>query len=230
MGLKIAIIECQSKAGILIKKLVKKINIETEVDIFPIYKNKFPTKLYDGYIYSGGDARITGKRKYSYLVKLEKITKDLAAKNKHILGICLGCQVIADTFGGKIEPAENLEIGFKKIRTVGKNPILKKVKKNFYTFSYHYDYISKLPKSFENFASSDSCNVHIIKHKKKPIYGVQFHPEFDEANSKRKLKELKKKFTKEELKKLIEDTKLYSENPLIQIMKNYLESIIKNKK
>lgn len=30
---------------------------------------------------------------------------------------------------------------------------------------------------FDIYASSENCKIQAIKHKKRPIYGVQFHPE-----------------------------------------------------
>jgi len=34
-----------------------------------------------------------------------------------------------------------------------------------------------MPKGFMNMASTTECRVQAIKHRQKPIYGTQFHPE-----------------------------------------------------
>ena len=38
-------------------------------------------------------------------------------------------------------------------------------------------HVSELPVSFESLTTSDTCVNEIIRHKKKPIYGFQSHPE-----------------------------------------------------
>ena len=45
----------------------------------------------------------------------------------------------------------------------------------------HYCEVKKLPKGFELLASSDHCRIEAMRHKHKPLYGTQFHPEaYDE--------------------------------------------------
>ena len=42
---------------------------------------------------------------------------------------------------------------------------------------FHAYEFTSLPKVFEILASSELCRVQAVKHKDKPIYGTQFHPE-----------------------------------------------------
>ena len=44
-------------------------------------------------------------------------------------------------------------------------------------FEAHIDCATVMPYNFEIIAKSKSCKIEAIKHKKKKIYGVQFHPE-----------------------------------------------------
>ena len=45
----------------------------------------------------------------------------------------------------------------------------------------HYCEVKQLPPGFELLASSAHCRVEAMRHKQKPLYGVQFHPEAYEA-------------------------------------------------
>ena len=45
----------------------------------------------------------------------------------------------------------------------------------------HSFHVSELPECFESLAISETTQTEIIKHKEKPIYGFQSHPEVGSA-------------------------------------------------
>lgn len=90
--------------------------------------------------------------------------------NTPILGICAGMQIIGLVFDSDLAPCE--EIGMTEIITVKKNPLFSST---FSAYALHKYGI--LPgKPVEILAKSDKC-VQGIKHRKKEIYGILFHPE-----------------------------------------------------
>lgn len=91
---------------------------------------------------------------------------------KPVLGICAGMQVIGLLFNAKL--VRRKEIGMTKIFVMRKNKIFGE-KKVIYAYALHKYAISK-PKQFLVLAESERC-IQAIKHEKKPIYGVMFHPE-----------------------------------------------------
>jgi len=226
MELKIAILECHPNRADYILQLIRNVNSSTKAKTFETYNKKFPDNSFDGYIITGGMPSLLNKRKYPHLKDLVKITK-LLSKNKPMLGICLGHQIIAETFGGKIKEAEKLEVGFRRITLLKQNDLLRGLPKIFYAFNYHWDFVSRLPENFEKYAKSDLCKIHSIKHKTKPIYGIQFHPEFNNIVAKGILHSLRDEIIEEEIdfNKLIKDISLYSQKVSIQIMKNFLKIV-----
>lgn len=96
---------------------------------------------------------------------------------KPILGICCGHQIIGKVFGSRLIHDIEKEIGRYHVYLNHRHPILKYVKSNFVAEELHTDSIT-LPKEFMLLAHSDKCRVEIMKHKKKEIFGVEFHPEF----------------------------------------------------
>ncbi len=48
----------------------------------------------------------------------------------------------------------------------------------------HYDEVNNLPENFKIIASTPGCPVHGFQYKNLPVWGVQFHPEYniEEAN------------------------------------------------
>ena len=109
------------------------------------------------------------------------ICLSLIKKNKQIpiFGICLGHQSIAQSFGGSIIQCKKIMHG--KIDQVNhKNHLLfKGIKRKFEATRYHSLMVDKkkLPKELEIIAQTNDNIIMAIAHKKKHIYGCQFHPE-----------------------------------------------------
>ena len=96
-----------------------------------------------------------------------------------ILGICVSHQFMGMHFGGKVGPAELPEYGKTEIEVIENGTILKGVPSRFTAWESHNDEIKTLPKGFRLLARSESCNVQAMEHRKRPLYGVQFHPEVE---------------------------------------------------
>ena len=96
-----------------------------------------------------------------------------------ILGICLGHQCIGHYFGSEIIKGEKPMHG--KISEIKHNSkgLFYNVKNPLKVTRYHSLIVDKetLPKELEITAESLDNAIMGIKHKKLPIYGVQFHPE-----------------------------------------------------
>jgi anthranilate synthase/aminodeoxychorismate synthase-like glutamine amidotransferase len=98
-----------------------------------------------------------------------------------ILGVCLGHQVIAYAFGGKIVPAKRLMHGkVSRIKHDG-SELFKGVPNPFEATRYHSLAVSRatLPSCFRVIAETDDEDREImgLKHEMYPLWGVQFHPE-----------------------------------------------------
>jgi len=97
---------------------------------------------------------------------------------KSILGICFGHQFLVRHVLGKehVQKSSTPEIGWTDI-TLSNNPIFKHID-SFKSGVFHYDEVFGLNNQFEITASSDRCAIHGFQVKGKPIWGVQFHPDF----------------------------------------------------
>ena len=106
------------------------------------------------------------------------IVKDLH-KNFSILGVCLGHQIIGQTFGGKIIRAKKLMHGKMSKIYFKKTGIFKNIKLPFNATRYHSLIIDKkkLPDCLSITAETKDKIIMGIKHNKYDLHGVQFHPE-----------------------------------------------------
>jgi len=94
------------------------------------------------------------------------------------LGVCLGHQVIADVFGGKVDLAPEPKHGkTSTIRHDGQG-LFKDLQQRFTGTRYHSLAAIDLPSELEACAwSVEDDVVQGLRHKSLPITGVQFHPE-----------------------------------------------------
>ncbi len=94
-----------------------------------------------------------------------------------ILGICVGAQLIAEHFGGKSSTAKYPEYGKTEIIVDEPDDLFQNIPQSFIAWESHNDEIKELGPYLVGLAHSKNCKYQAIKHRTKPIYGVQFHPE-----------------------------------------------------
>ncbi|ODS42480.1 MAG: anthranilate/aminodeoxychorismate synthase component II [Candidatus Altiarchaeales archaeon IMC4] len=110
------------------------------------------------------------------------VSNDIIKKftNTPILGVCLGHQCIGHVFGGKIRHAKTLKHGKTSMIEHDGSGVLKGVPSPFEAIRYHSLVVDgkNLPECLEATAkSTDDNEIMALKHRKYPVYGVQFHPE-----------------------------------------------------
>ncbi|GHT21246.1 GMP synthase [glutamine-hydrolyzing] [Planctomycetales bacterium] len=97
-----------------------------------------------------------------------------------VLGICYGMQSIAQQFGGKIEPAKQKEYGRATLELTSDgtdSPLFKNTPPSQQVWMSHGDHVTALPPVFALLGTSESSPICAVKHRMKPVYGVQYHPE-----------------------------------------------------
>ena len=106
------------------------------------------------------------------------VIKNFAGKVP-ILGVCLGHQCIAYTFGAEIVRARRIIHGKTSMIHHNSKAIFNGLTNPFEATRYHSLIVNKetLPDSFEITAFADEDEIMGIRHKEIPLEGVQFHPE-----------------------------------------------------
>ena len=108
----------------------------------------------------------------------EEIIKEFAGKIP-ILGVCLGNQAIGEVFGGDIVQARRLMHGKTSSIYHDRKEIFQGIPNPFEATRYHSLIVKRqtLPKSLKIIAQTKDGEIMGLRHKKYPIWGVQFHPE-----------------------------------------------------
>lgn len=96
-----------------------------------------------------------------------------------ILGVCLGHQCIGEVFGGRVIGATRLMHGKTSLIHHNGRDIFKGISNPFEATRYHSLIVERktLPKCLNIIAQTQEKEIMGLKHKKYPIWGVQFHPE-----------------------------------------------------
>lgn len=136
------------------------------------------------------------------------ITKDLilqAPEKLPFLGVCLGHQALGEAFGGKVSAAKKLMHGkTSQLRHDGKT-IFAGLPQPLTVMRYHSLILAEkdIPDSFAVSATNiKDKEVMAIRHRTRPLEGVQFHPEsIMTTQGKALLRNFLRRYAKEELKK-----------------------------
>jgi len=95
-----------------------------------------------------------------------------------ILGVCLGHQCIAHTFGGKVGPAPRLMHGKVSRITHFGSPLFAGISTSFEATRYHSLIVEEpLPAELQIIAKTAEGEMMALCHQEAPTFGVQFHPE-----------------------------------------------------
>ena len=70
------------------------------------------------------------------------------------------------------------EEGFYPVKTLQSDPLFDHLPDPFIVRQSHYAEIKTLPPDFDLIATNDHCRIQAMKHKTRPLYGTQFHPEY----------------------------------------------------
>jgi anthranilate synthase/aminodeoxychorismate synthase-like glutamine amidotransferase len=97
------------------------------------------------------------------------------------LGVCLGHQAIGEAYGGKVVRAQRLMHGKTSRVTHNGAGIFTNIPSPLEVMRYHSLVIDNgsLPTELEVVARAqdDPSEIHAVRHRKYPVWGVQFHPE-----------------------------------------------------
>jgi anthranilate synthase component 2 len=131
---------------------------------------------HDAIVISPGPGTVENPRDFG--VCKDVIT--IAGKEKPVLGICLGHQGIAHAFGARIVRADEPRHGKTSIIEHDGKGLFENVKKRPTVMRYHSLVAAEraFPKCLEiNARAMDDGAVMALRHRKFPVFGLQFHPE-----------------------------------------------------
>jgi anthranilate/para-aminobenzoate synthase component II len=139
---------------------------------------KFADKGKDLIILSGGGgegSEINDQYSKDKLWYQDQINYILSADTP-ILGICMGFEVIARAYGSKVVQMKDYVTGFRRVVLTKKG--LESLDKKLLTqYENHRWYVPDVSSQQFEVLGDSATGIEIIKHKSRPIFATQFHPE-----------------------------------------------------
>ncbi len=149
-----------------------------EVAIVHVYQNQnFPNaNVVDMMVLMGGPMSVHDEKDYPWLIEEKRYIEDVINKNKKVLGICLGAQLIAQVLGARVYKNHTKEIGWYEVKKVAsENPIAKLLSDKFMAFHWHGETFD-IPQGAVHIAYTSVCPNQAFAIDDR-IAGLQFHLE-----------------------------------------------------
>jgi GMP synthase-like glutamine amidotransferase len=157
--------------------------VGAEIDLRKVHHGDPLPPTADGHhaaVILGGGQNALADEAFPYIPALLELARDFEAKDKAVLGICLGSQLLARAFGGVNQIGGASEFGWCPVSLSDEglaDPVLKGVPCDFSIFQWHDDTFS-LPPDAAHLASSRVAANQAFRIGR-AIYGIQFHFEAD---------------------------------------------------
>jgi len=135
---------------------------------------------HDAMVMLGGAQNALDDKICPYFPALLDLTRDFADKDRSVLGICLGSQLVARAFGGTNQIGGATEFGWHKVSltpAAKSDPVLAALPEKFPIFEWHDDTFG-LPENAVRLAGSTVAENQAFR-LGRAVYGFQFHFEAD---------------------------------------------------
>jgi GMP synthase (glutamine-hydrolysing) len=167
----VLIFDFGSQFGQLIARRVREQNVFCQIVRHDLTAERVRELNPKGIIFSGGPASV-------YEPGAPKCDPRIFDLGIPVLGICYGMQLACQALGGKVGGGHHTrEYGRATLTVSDPNTLFKAYPAESTVWMSHGDQVQDTSGEFVVLASTDTCPLAAVKHRTRPIFGLQFHPE-----------------------------------------------------
>ncbi len=137
----------------------------------------------DALLVMGGPQQADEEHLHPWLGAEKALLREAVARGLPVLGVCLGCQLLADAHGGTVAPLAEAEIGILDFALTAHgraDPLFAGLPPRPLTMQWHLNAVTALPAGATLLAHSPACENQAFR-LGRSAYGVQFHMEVNAA-------------------------------------------------
>jgi GMP synthase (glutamine-hydrolysing) len=167
---RILVLDFGAQYAQLIARRVREQNVYCEIVRHDISIEAVKRHAPKGLILSGGPSSV-------YEKGAPKCDPGIFELGIPVLGICYGMQLMCEALGGKVASAPAREFGRAEVEITKAENLLTGLPTTMQVWMSHGDQVAGVSSEFEALAKTKTCPIAAVKHKSRPMYAIQFHPE-----------------------------------------------------
>lgn len=152
-------------------------------EIFDVTSGQFPETIdsCDGYLITG--SKVSVYDDCPWITELKDFIRSINQSSKRLIGICFGHQLIAETFGGKVEKSpKGWGVGMHYVKIDHQKEWMSPHAEQCGLVFSHQDQVTVAPEGAQVLASSEFCPVQMFSIDDH-ILCMQCHPEMNKEHS-----------------------------------------------
>ncbi len=167
---RVLILDFGSQYAQLIARRVRELNVFCQIVRHDLPAERIAELKPRGIILSGGPASV-------YEPNAPRCDPKILELGVPILGICYGMQLTCQLLGGQVSSATAREYGRAICSVYTDDELFHGVSKETQVWMSHGDQVQTVQGDFLPLATTATCPIAAVKHRHRPVYGLQFHPE-----------------------------------------------------
>jgi len=167
---RVLVLDFGSQYAQLIARRVREQNVYCEIVRHDIAATRVRELAPIGLILSGGPSSV-------YAQGAPKCDVGIFELGIPVLGICYGMQLMCEALGGCVQSAPAREYGRAECEITEAGELLAGVHTPTQVWMSHGDQVTGIAEDFAPLARTSTCPFAAVKHRRLPLFGLQFHPE-----------------------------------------------------
>jgi GMP synthase (glutamine-hydrolysing) len=167
---RVLVLDFGSQYAQLIARRVREQNVYCEIVRHDISAARVRQLQPKGLILSGGPASV-------YEQGAPRCDPAVLQLGIPVLGICYGMHLVCEILGGQVDSAPSREYGRTRCQVVSGRDLFSGMGAETVVWMSHGDQVTRVADDFVPLARTDSCPIAAVRHKRLPVFGLQFHPE-----------------------------------------------------